>query len=153
MNEKYTSSTRQQPISIDAISSEVPDTPDRVELDHDATSYTNSSHWLNILDGITELRDELDRIAIVSSYDGPGPDTSGPDLLFGRQRHATKNEILAAIPPKAEADQLIHSYFTSMDMASAVLHKPTFLKEVESSCHHTLSYTACYALIRRELYF
>jgi hypothetical protein len=117
-------------LSISAVSSEVPDTPDRVEVDDDATSYTNSSHWTNILDGITELRDELDRVGIVSPHQCSGPDTPGPDLLFGRQKYATKTDILAGIPPKAESDDLIDKYFASLDMASALLHRPTFMAEV-----------------------
>lgn len=145
MNEKSSESTSTPHYhpSTESSSSEIPDTPDRVELKNDATSYTNSSHWLNILDGITELRDELDRITIVTSDDCPGADTPGPDILFGRQRYASKSEILAALPPRPESDQLVHSYFVSMDMASAILHKPTFLKEVLhiSPFCHIIAYT------------
>lgn len=32
---------------------EIPGNPDRVKLDSDATSYTNSGHWTSILDGVS----------------------------------------------------------------------------------------------------
>lgn len=35
---------------------EIPGTPDRVKLDSDATSYTNSGHWTSILDGVSFRR-------------------------------------------------------------------------------------------------
>ena len=42
-----------QPLSTDGcINPEIPDTPDRVKLEDDTTSYTNSSHWTSILDGV-----------------------------------------------------------------------------------------------------
>lgn len=105
-------------------------TPDRVNLDGDATRYESGGHWANILDGITELREELDRIAITGKeMDHLGADISGPDLLFGRQRHVTKSEILAAVPPRAEADELVLTYFSSMDMAPIIIHRPSFLQE------------------------
>jgi hypothetical protein len=55
----------------------------------------------------------------------------GPDLLFGRQRHATKQELLAALPSRSETDQLVSSYFTSVSTAPAMLHGPTFLRQYE----------------------
>lgn len=38
-------------------STEVPGTPDRVKLNGDATSYTNSGHWTSILDGVSFSHD------------------------------------------------------------------------------------------------
>lgn len=113
----------------------VPGTPDRIQLNGDATSYTNSGHWTSILDGITELRDELDRIAATDEPSDPieSEASRGPDLLFGRQRHASKNELLAAIPPRVESDQLINTFFACMDMAPVVIHRETFMRQV-SSC-------------------
>lgn len=105
--------------------------PDHVKLGDDATSYTNSSHWTSLLDGITELRDELDRIPETSYPRDPShAEILGPDLFFGAQRHATLKEILAAMPPRAEADHLVASYFNSVEMAPAIIHKPTFFREV-----------------------
>ncbi|KAJ4365100.1 hypothetical protein N0V83_008718 [Neocucurbitaria cava] len=110
--------------------SEIPSTPDRVKFSGDTTSYTNSGHWTSILDGISELKEHLDQIPTsASARDESQGDILGPDLLFGRQSHATKQELLAALPPRSEADQLIDAYFSSMDTAPSMMHRPTFLKE------------------------
>ncbi|KAF2278074.1 uncharacterized protein EI97DRAFT_432150 [Westerdykella ornata] len=118
------------PLDEDNSTKEIGGTPDRVNLGDDATSYESSGHWTNILDGITELREELDRIAATEKQvDRAEVDISGPDLLFGRQRHLTKSEILAAVPPRSEADELVITYFASMDMAPIALHRPSFMQE------------------------
>jgi hypothetical protein len=128
-------STSRTPSFIDGLSDaetnpNVPSTPDRVKLEDDATTYSNSGHWTSILDSITELRGELDDIPTTAQpRDSSQEEIDGPDLLFGRQRHVTKNEILAAIPPRAEADEMVNAYFQAMDMAPAVLHRPTFMRE------------------------
>ncbi|KAF2872338.1 hypothetical protein BDV95DRAFT_380719 [Massariosphaeria phaeospora] len=112
---------------------QVPDTPDRVKLENDATTYSDSSHWTSILDGIAELREHLDEIPIT---DIPSVNETGPDLLFGRQRHATKQEILASMPERAEADQLVVQYFASTVISPIMLHRPTFLCEYEQFWEH-----------------
>lgn len=117
-------------LSDDETNPDVVSTPDRVKLEDDATTYSNSGHWTSILDSITELRGELDDIPTTAQpRDSSQAEIAGPDLLFGRQRHVTKNEILAAIPPRAEADQLVNAYFEAMDMAPALMHRPTFMRE------------------------
>lgn len=109
---------------------EIPDTPDRVRFTDDTTSYTNSAHWISILDGISELREHLDDIPTTAhSRDDNSVDVPGPDILFGRQRHATKQELLAALPPRTEADSLISTYFASMDTSPNLVHRPTFMRE------------------------
>lgn len=116
----------------DSTNSTVPDTPSRVKLDDDSTSYSNSAHWSSILDGITELKDELDQIpGTAQPRDPTQKELPGPDILFGRQRHSSQAEIVAGVPPRAEADLLVNLYFDSMDMAPAILHRPTFFREYE----------------------
>ncbi|KAF3032589.1 hypothetical protein E8E12_001956 [Didymella heteroderae] len=111
---------------------EIPTTPDRVRFTGDTTSYTNSAHWASILDGISELREHLDEIPTTAhARDDTSTEVPGPDILFGRQRHASKQELLAALPPRTEADQLISTYFASMDTSPNLVHKPTFLKEFQ----------------------
>ncbi|KAH7389642.1 fungal-specific transcription factor domain-containing protein [Phaeosphaeria sp. MPI-PUGE-AT-0046c] len=103
--------------------SDIPGTPDqdRVKFGNDTTTYTNSGHWTSILDGISELKEHLDQIPTSAhAQDKNVEDISGPDLLFGRQRHATKQELLSALPLRPEADQLIAAYFVSTNTA------PTF---------------------------
>lgn len=65
---------------------------------------------------ISELREHLDDMPTTAhARDESTSDIPGPDLLFGRQRHASKQELLAALPPRTEADQLVSTYFASMD--------------------------------------
>ncbi|KAF3007741.1 hypothetical protein E8E13_009945 [Curvularia kusanoi] len=109
---------------------DIPGTPDRVRFTGDTTSYANSAHWTSILDGISELRDHLDEIPTTAhSRDDTSADISGPDLLFGRQRHASKQELLASVPPRTECDQLVSTFFASMDTSPNIMHRPTFMKE------------------------
>lgn len=103
---------------------------------------------------ISELREHLDHMpASPSPKDELQEDIPGPELLFGRHRHATKEEIIAALPPRTEVDNLVETFFLSMDthpskpatqskmyllITAAILHKPTFLKQV-SHWHSTVS--------------
>jgi hypothetical protein len=67
---------------------------------------------------ISELREHLDRIPTSANPTNDAQhDIPGPDLLFGRQRHTTQQEILAALPPRSEADQLLDRFFSSLDTA------------------------------------
>ena len=100
---------------------------------------------------ISELREHLDQVPV-----SPDPDDEvvnevpGPELLFGRNAHATREELLAALPPRSEADRLIDTFFISMEshpsmfttsieecplMSAALIHKPTFLKQVRPYGH------------------
>ncbi|KAI4950473.1 hypothetical protein J4E91_004356 [Alternaria rosae] len=79
---------------------------------------------------ISELREHLDQVPI-----SPDPedevvnDVPGPELLFGRYGQATREELLAALPPRSEADRLIDTFFISMESHATLIHKPTFLKQ------------------------
>ncbi|KAF2004883.1 hypothetical protein P154DRAFT_484270 [Amniculicola lignicola CBS 123094] len=107
---------------------DVPGTPDLVKMDEDEMRYTNSGHWTSVLDGIAELKEHLDDISREAEL---LPEPTGPILLFGRQRHATQSELLAAIPLRSEADPLVEIYFSIMQIHAALLHKPTFFREYE----------------------
>lgn len=78
------------------------------------------SHWL-IADKIAELKDTLDEIPTDPQPRDPMDEIMGPDLLFGRHNHATHEEILAGLPTKHEADQLVVEYYAFMDMAPGKL--------------------------------
>lgn len=65
---------------------------------------------------ISELREHLDQIPSSADAEHEGSEgISGPEILFGRQRIATKEDILAALPPRREADLLIDTFFAMMD--------------------------------------
>ncbi|EUC31908.1 hypothetical protein COCCADRAFT_6284 [Bipolaris zeicola 26-R-13] len=116
----------------DYSSHEIPGTPDRVKFNDETTSYTNSEHWTSILDGISELREHLDHIPTSSDARRDElEEESRPEILFGRQRFATKEDLLAAMPPKVETDQLIETFFSTLETHANFLHKPTFVKQYE----------------------
>lgn len=106
----------------------------RLCLKPNETTYVGVSHWMAILDGIAELKDEL---AEPIQPPGPGaarastPRTS-PALLYGGKNGVSKRDALAGIPPRAVSDRLISRFFNAMDMASLVLHGPTFLRDYET---------------------
>lgn len=144
---------------------ELPGTPDRVRISGDTTSYTNGGHWTSILDSvcgfwtvtlnsltpsqISELREHLDQIPTsITPRDEVLDDVPGPELLFGCHPHATKEELLAALPPRSEADRLVNTFFVSLEThpsklvtplisrrltSLALIHKPTFLKRVRQT--------------------
>lgn len=105
----------------------------RLSLNGSETSYVGASHWAAILDGIAELKDEL--------ADGDAPliqDTfttssvlPGPALLYSNNGGITKDEALAAVPPRPVADRLIYHFFNAVYQIPVVMHSLTFLKDYE----------------------
>lgn len=71
------------------------------------TSYVQSAHWEAILDGIKGLKEDL-----ATDHDIP----RAPLLLYGANRHASRDEILAAIPPRPIVDRLLSQHFNSVDI-------------------------------------
>jgi hypothetical protein len=109
---------------------EAPKTPVHMTLETDETQYTDSGHWMSILDSIAELKGELDHIA--SDLPPENVDNNaGPELLIGLKSRETRQEILASLPPKAEADQLLDRYWKFVDVAPTIMHKPKFLRDYE----------------------
>jgi hypothetical protein len=47
--------------------------------------------------------------------------TDGPELLFGKHNYATREEILASIPPRETVDRLLAVFFQYMDMSPGLL--------------------------------
>ncbi|KAH8683132.1 hypothetical protein BGZ60DRAFT_212877 [Tricladium varicosporioides] len=109
----------------------------RITLENAEAKYVDSTHWSAILDGIAELKDHFEdshyegdknRGSFLGAHDFS---THGPQLLHGLRNHATREEILAAIPEKQVLDRFISKYLGSMDMSPVVIHRPTFLKQYE----------------------
>jgi hypothetical protein len=70
---------------------------------------------------IAELKDDFESDAIDGEESEMDPSTlelEGPELLFGKNKNATKEELLAAIPTRPVVDRLMSKYFKTMDMAS-----------------------------------
>ena len=84
-------------------------------------SYVSSTHWAAILDEIGELRDHFEKEDETYHVDGRSnplpPDIPGPRLLYGCQKYATKEEILASVPQRPLVDRFVSQYFHAFEMA------------------------------------
>ncbi|KAK4084727.1 transcriptional regulator family: Fungal Specific TF [Purpureocillium lilacinum] len=112
--------------------------------------YVGGDHWAAILDSITDLRDHLDRdeqFRLVGDGSDPAqneasvgesanglPRWRSPHamLLYGASRPTSRADVLAALPPKVVVDRYVARYFNSLELASCIVHGPTFLKEYEA---------------------
>ncbi|KAJ4328994.1 hypothetical protein N0V84_000566 [Fusarium piperis] len=103
-----------------------------------APAYVSSTHWVAILDSISEMRNEVQ-----SESDDPSPHSDEslvrdqvekPALLFGHQGNFSREGILSAMPPRPVVDRLVSEYFTDLDMMPhiACLHTPTFFRQYEN---------------------
>ena len=72
------------------VDAEAPETPVHITLETDETQYTDSGHWMSILDSVAELKGELDQIASEPSPTDEADIDTGPELLFGIRGHPTR---------------------------------------------------------------
>lgn len=98
--------------------------------------YVGGDHWAAILDGIADLKDHFDRdeqLRLANTPDQLSDEpTHGPFrlrsgyalLLYGCGKIASRDEILAALPPKAAVDRYISRYFNYLDLVSACSYSP-----------------------------
>lgn len=77
-----------------------PADPGTLKLRESGTSYVQSAHWEAILAKIRGLKEE----------DNAPP---GSHLFYGPNRHATRDEILAAVPSRPVVDRLMALHFDS----------------------------------------
>ncbi|KAJ5753006.1 fungal-specific transcription factor [Penicillium odoratum] len=108
--------------------------------------YVGNNHWATILDGIADLKDHLDRdeqfrlastpsdLDIDEHENGLARPRSGYALLlYGGRRLCSKDEILAALPPRSAVDRYVSRYFNYLDLvSSSAVHGPSFLREYEA---------------------
>ena len=78
--------------------------PGTLKLRESGASYVQSVHWEAILTKIRGLKDDL----VTDSKAPPGS-----QLFYGPNRHATRDEILAAVPPRPVVDRLMSLHFDS----------------------------------------
>jgi hypothetical protein len=76
--------------------------PGTLKLRQSGTSYVQSAHWEAILTKIRGLKGDL-----VADCKAP----PGSHLFYGPNRHATRDEILAAVPPRPAVDRLMALHF------------------------------------------
>lgn len=93
-----------------------------LRLTKSGASYVHGTHWAAVLDGIAELKDHFDRDDESRSYplgtaQPPQVNLSGPQLIHGFTKVATRDEILAAVPPRHIVDRLVSRYFNSFEMS------------------------------------
>ncbi|KAB8801902.1 hypothetical protein FH972_026723 [Carpinus fangiana] len=92
----------------------------RISLENSEVGYVESSHWTAILEGIASLRDHFDDITDFSDSTASPTDHSNPlptSSLLGWSEPATREEIIAAVPPRPVADRLVAFFFNTMKMA------------------------------------
>lgn len=80
-----------------------------LRLSASETRYVGGAHWTAILDGIADLKEDVDQ-------QGQGPQSSHPGLLYGC-KPISKDAILATIPPRPSVDRSISRYFNMLDLA------------------------------------
>ena len=81
-----------------------PADPGTLKLGESGTSYVQSVHWEAILTKVRGLKEDL-------VTDSKAPPRS--HLFYGPNRHATRDEILAAVPPRPVVDRLMVLHFDS----------------------------------------
>ncbi|ROV93377.1 hypothetical protein VMCG_08405 [Cytospora schulzeri] len=93
-----------------------------MRVDDSEIHYVNGEHWAAIMDNIADLKDYFDReeqLRLTTTPDGNQNDSSshyvgeqkGALLLYGCRRSASREEILASLPPKTAVDRYISRYF------------------------------------------
>ncbi|KAJ4181187.1 hypothetical protein NW755_011230 [Fusarium falciforme] len=114
--------------------------PGTLEVRESGTSYVQSVHWEAILTKIRGLREDL----VTDSKAPPGS-----HLFYGPNHHATRDEILAAVPPRSVVDRLMALHFDSyivtpcqyiesffelsrIDCGVDLIHGKKFLREYET---------------------
>lgn len=81
-----------------------PKDPGTLNLHEAGASYVQSEHWEAVLTKVRGLRGEL----ITVNHTLPGS-----NLFYGPNRHATREEILAAVPSRSVVDRLMALHFDS----------------------------------------
>ncbi len=94
-----------------------PADPGTLKLRESGTSYVQSVHWEAILAKIRGLKEDM----VPDSKAAPGS-----HLFYGPNRHATRDEILAAVPPRPVVDRLMALHFDSHIVTPCQYIKPFF---------------------------
>ncbi|KAH1513361.1 hypothetical protein KXW98_008234 [Aspergillus fumigatus] len=107
--------------------SSAPESTGRLLENKAGSSYFDGAHWRAILEEVNEvkgyLQQETDEESEEEFMDEAFFDSSSPVLLLGLNKPASKDELLADIPPRPVADRLVSQFL------HFVLHFPTFQKE------------------------
>ncbi|KAF5024492.1 hypothetical protein F66182_3432 [Fusarium sp. NRRL 66182] len=114
------------------------------------STYVSSSHWVAILNNISELKEQTQW----EEYTQPESEDSCEEttrigigasaLLFRSQASCSKEDLVAALPSRPVVDRLVSEYFHDLDMMphTACVHKTVFYKEYEAFWKSPLSVSA-----------
>lgn len=115
---------------------DVPAEHGRLHIAGSDSRYVGGEHWAAILESITDFRDQLEKgeeraltePSNTSSSLNAGeadpalaPPARRALLLYACPRPASRDEILAALPPKVTVDRYLSRYFTYLELASCML--------------------------------
>ena len=103
-------------------------------VDGSQSSYVDGTHWTAIIDSIADLREIVTNGGEPMNVDMQHRSIwEQPDLVLGGQFPADERAaILAALPTKPVADRLVAKFFSAVEVASLLIHGPTFLRDYEA---------------------
>lgn len=114
-------------------SSHIPSERGSLHIGGSELRYVGGEHWAAILDSITDFRDQLtqgedvllpepgDASSSEAAHDPRTvrtPSARRALLLYACPQPASREEILAALPPKTTVDRYLSRYFTCLELAS-----------------------------------
>ncbi|EGP87025.1 uncharacterized protein MYCGRDRAFT_71726, partial [Zymoseptoria tritici IPO323] len=112
-------------------------------------SYVGTSHWHAILNGISDLKRELEDDdeeeeeelqAEQTQYTRPfgieplDQTSTGMGFMLGNPESKTREQLIAAVPEKRVTDRLLSLWFNSPDPFKNIVHGPTFQDEYKHFC-------------------
>lgn len=110
-----------------------PADPGTLKVHESRTSYVQSVHWEAILSKIRGLREDL-------GADNKAP--PGSHLFYGPNRHATREEILAAVPLRPVVDRLLALHFDAHIITPCQSSKALLSAGSGVNCRRQISFTA-----------
>lgn len=110
-----------------------------MKMDGTKAIFASDAHWYAILGEISEVKkyfeghkeDYRQQIARVAASKAMEESSGGSSGLLGSAPTKSKPELLAAYPPKADADRLIARYFNAYDPSVHIIHGPSFQKQYD----------------------
>ncbi|GIZ39334.1 hypothetical protein CKM354_000272100 [Cercospora kikuchii] len=98
----------------------------------DATLYTGPTHHAAMLEDIAELRNVLGESTPVLGVDDSVTSGSEMDVLFGRVRALSLDQILSKwLPTKTDCDRRVATYFRAQGIAAPFIHVQQFHNQYE----------------------
>ncbi|SMQ50498.1 unnamed protein product [Zymoseptoria tritici ST99CH_3D7] len=125
-------------------------------------SYVGTSHWHAILNGISDLKRELEdddeeeeeelqaeqtqytrpfgiepldqSFGYTNTLRTPGKASTGMGFMLGNPESKTREQLIAAVPEKRVTDRLLSLWFNSPDPFKNIVHGPTFQDEYKHFC-------------------